>query len=167
MAVREYVYLSGKVKWAKGLLAPSQWKKYGCKLNLDNPSLSIVLDLKKKGIKNELTKDEDGYWINLSRPSEINIKGSMQGMLPPVVVTNDDPPIPWNQDKMIGDGSDITCKVAVRNWKSPFGVPGVSIRLESVRVDNLVEFTTDHWPEKEAKQIKGLAEAPKPAGYEF
>ena len=165
MAVKEYVYLSGKCKWAKGLLAPSQFKKYSFKLNLDNPSLSIVLDLKKKGIKNEVSKDEDGYWINLSRPSEINIRGAMRGIEPPVIITSEN--IPWNKDKMIGDGSDVTCKVAVRNWKSPFGVPGVSIRLESVRIDNLVEFTTDNWPEAQAKQIKGLDEATKPAGYEF
>lgn len=158
MAVAEYVYLSGKCKWAKGLLAPSQFKKYGVKLNLDNPSLSIILDLKKKGIKNALVKDEDGYWVNLSRPSELNFKGQLRGVEPPVIITKDN--VPFNKDKMIGDGSDLTCKVAVRSWKSPFGVPGVSLRLESVRVDNLVEFTTDHWPEGEAKQIKGLDTAP-------
>jgi hypothetical protein len=161
MAVTENVYLSGKCRWSKGLFTPSSFKKYGFKVNLDNPSLSIVLDLKKRGIKNELIKDEEGYWINLSRPSEIQIRGGqLKAMLPPVVITAEG--MPWNQDKVIGDGSDVTCKVAVRKWKSPFGQEGVSIRLESVRVDNLVEFTQDNWPEAEAKQVEGLAKAPQP-----
>jgi hypothetical protein len=163
MSVQDYVYLSGKCKWAKGLFAPSAFKKYSVKLNLDNPSLSIVLDLKKQGVKNELIKDEDGYWVSLSRASEINVRGQLRAMLPPLAIDADGQP--WNHNNQIGDGSDLTCKVAVRKWKSPFGVEGIALRLESIRVDNLVPFTTDNWPKEEARQIKGLAEAPQPSAF--
>jgi hypothetical protein len=141
MAIMEHVYLSGKCRWSKGLFTPSGFKKYGFKVNLDNPSLSIVLDLKKRGIKNELIKDEEGYWINLTRPSEINVRNQIKAMLPPIVITAEGKP--WNVDKPIGDGSDVTCKVAVRTYKTPFGVEGISIRLESVKIDSLVEDITE------------------------
>lgn len=158
MAVQDYVYLTGKCKWGVGLFAPSPFNKYGIKLNLDNASLSIVLDLKKKGIQNDINKDEDGYWVNLSRPSQINIRGALRTMTPPVVISADGQP--WNKDKGIGDGSDVTCKVAVRKWKSPIGnKEGISLRLESVRIDHLVDFTTDQWPEHTAKQVEGLPQA--------
>lgn len=163
MAIQEIIYLTGKIAWAKGLFSPSQFKKYSMKLCLDQPSLNLVLDLKKRGIQNDIVKNEDGYWINLSRPSELNIRGMMKGIMPPVVINAKGEP--WNPEVAIGDTSDVTCKVVVRNWTAPVGGrKGVAIRLESVRIDHLVEFK-DQWPEAEAKQVAGLKEAPQPAPF--
>jgi len=136
---QEVVYLSGKIAWGRGLFVPSQFNKYSCRLYLDQESLNIVLDLKKRGIQNNVTKDENGYWVNLSRPSQINVRGALRTMDPPIVIASDGQP--WDKNKGIGDDSDVTCQVIVRNWKAPMGgKTGVSIRLDSVRIDNLVEF---------------------------
>lgn len=153
---KEYVYLSGKGRWVK-LFTPSQWNKYSLELNPDNPSLSIILDLKKRGIRNTIKKDDEGYWISLSRPSEISVKGQKRAMEPPAVTDNSDPPNPWNKDKAIGNGSDIVCKVHVREYTVPLtGNKGLALRLEAVKVVTLAPYERDSWPNP--KQIDGLAE---------
>lgn len=135
---QEYVYLSGKV-WRAELFQASPYNKYNIKLNLDNPSLAIVLDLKKRGIKNVISKDDDGYWITLSSPSRIDTRKGPTIIEPPAVVNPDGSP--WDRKTGIGDGSDVTCKVWVRKYKNPNNKQDeVAIRLFGVMVDNLVPF---------------------------
>jgi hypothetical protein len=78
-------------------------------------------------------------------------------MDPPIVINADGQP--WDKSKGIGDDSDVTCQVVVRNWKAPIGgKTGISIRLDSVRIDNLVEFTSKDWPEAVGDRVKALEE---------
>lgn len=160
----EYLFLVGKGRWCK-FFAPSQYGKFSVEFAPDEASLSTLMELKKEGIRNVIKRDDEGvYRLNISRNSIIRTKGGADmANSPPVVIDKDGNP--WNKDKGIGNDSDMTIKVAVRRYKVPMtGKEGVAIGLESVRIDNLIDFNPNtDWPESNAKkQISGLAEQPKP-----
>lgn len=135
---QEYDYLSGKVRWAK-LFVPSQYNKYSLELNLDNASLGKALELKKRGIKNNIKNVDGEYWITLSSPSHIDTRMGPKIIQPPAVVNADGSD--WDPKRGIGNGSDITCKVWIRKYQVQ-GKDAIAVRLYGVKVDNLIEFNT-------------------------
>lgn len=135
---QEYEYLSGKARWAK-LFVPSQYNKYSLELNLDNASLGKALELKKRGIKNNIKNEDGEYWITLSSPSRIETRMGPKMMQPPAVVNADGSD--WDPKRGIGNGSDVTCKVWIRKYEVR-GTPAIAVRLYGVKVDNLVEYNT-------------------------
>lgn len=167
MANKEFIYLSGKAKWAAKLFTPDQqYKCWSFLLYPDDPSYQKILEMKKgkegtQGILNVIKKDDDGYCMTLKRPTEKLFKGRMQGFTPPLVVNADNSP--FNAQMSIGNGSDVTCKVEYYTYNRPTGGKGSAIRLEAVRVDNLVPFEKEKdFKEAELKQVSGLTEQPPP-----
>lgn len=165
--MKEFIYLSGKGKWCNKLFVPDQmYKCWGCLLYPTEESYQKILDMKKgkegvQGILNTIKKDEDGYSISLKRPTEKMFKGRMQGFTPPVVLNKDGSP--FNPQNAIGNGSDLTCKIEYYTYKRPTGGQGSAIRLEAVRIDNLVPFEKEKdFPEAQLKQVSGLTEQPPP-----
>lgn len=168
MATKD-VYLQGKAKWAK-LITPDT--KFGSAwsvvLYLTPESYQTVMGLKEmhgktKGIMNVIKKDEDGYYITLKRQTSKLIKGQVVGFAPPEVLEANGKETLRNA--MVGNGSDITCKVQVYNYPDKLsGGMGTAIRLESVRVDNLIPYEMKNdFDEEQKRQTKGLAEAaPQP-----
>lgn len=156
-----YVFLQGKAKWAK-LVTPdtkfgSQWS---VQLYPNDESYQKILDLKENkgevsGVLNVVKKDEDGYNISLKRQTQRLIKGKMVGFTPPVILEADGTsPL---RNALIGNGSDITCKVQLYRYKKPAGGFGQAIRLESVRVDNLIPYESKRdFDEDEQRQTKGI-----------
>lgn len=168
MANKVYYYFKGKAKWANRLFLPDQqYKCWSVQVYPDQETYSKILELKSgkdgvQGILNVIKKDEDGYNIQLKRPTEKMFKGKLQGFVPPLVVNADNSP--FNpQGPQIGNGSDVTCKIEYYEYKRPTGGKGSAIRLESVRVDNLIPFNKDKdFPDVEAKAVSGLKDQPAP-----
>lgn len=160
-----YVYLRGKAKWSQRLqgAGDTEFQCWNTNLYPDQESKDIFLKLKEttptgvEGIMNALKHDEDGDFISLKRPFFIKVKGQQVPMAPPLVLDKDNQPF----NGLIGNGSDITCKVMVyQHRKMRPGTKGQALRLEAVRVDNLVEFTRDNYTENEQRQVKGLPDQP-------
>lgn len=149
----EDVYLKGKAKWANRLFVPDiEYKKWSLSLYPDVPSLETIRDLQSQGVKNVVKKDEDGYHVNLGRPTEKVIRGKVVAFNPPLVVDKDDNPFAGP----IGNGSDVTCKMEVYTHPTPTGGKSKAMRLSSVRVDNLVPFEKSNFTEEEQAQLEGM-----------
>lgn len=153
------VFLQGKAKFAR-LHLPDQWGNYKITLYLSNASYEKFKEL---GVKNVVKKDEDGYFITLRRPLQKMMKGKVVGLAPPSTVDKTGIPL---RDVMIGNGSDVTVKLAYYSYNTPQGEKGHAIRLEGVRVDNLVPYNppTDHDPTT-YEQVEGLDKQPEQTGF--
>lgn len=165
----EMVYVKGKVKWFRHT-APETFKgKSSWKHTIypDQASLDIIRDLQAQGLKNVLKKDEDGYYINFSRPTEILRAGSRVGLDPPLVILSDGK---TNYNDKVGNGSDVTTKLEVYQHGTPTGGKAKAARWLSSRIDNLIPYSnvsntdkfdkTQHFDAYEARAMKGLAEQP-------
>ncbi len=163
---KAFYYFKGKCKWAQKLFIPDDmYKCWSVMLYPDKESYDKIMELKagKEGIQgllNVIKKDEEGYNLTFKRPTEKVMKGKLQSFTPPVIVNAEGQP--WDRDKGIGHGSDLTLKVEWYSYKRPTGGHGSAIRLESVRVDSLVPFEKDDFPPQEQKQVGGLLEQPAP-----
>lgn len=157
------VYLTGKGKWVRPN-APDPWGNWKMDLYLDQASYEKVLALKTTengvgGIKNEIKKDEDGYYVTLRRPTQKVYKGKVQGFAPPEVLDKELKPL---RDINIGNGSDVTAKVVVYEHATPGGSKARAMRWESLRVDNLIPFDgKKDFQEDQQKQVEGLADQPE------
>src|SRR5882672_1845302 len=157
LPVTEYVYLSGKCKWCK-TTAPNQFGDWKTDLYPDDKSLTKIMELKARGLKNTLKKDEDGPFIAFKRPMTKMMKGRAVNFTNPVVLNKDGVPI----NEAIGNGSEVTLKLLIYPFMSPGGAKGIGARWESVRVDNLVPWELKDFAEPaEREAIFGLKEAPK------
>lgn len=156
----ERVYWSGKVGRFCFLDRLDNFGRWSTTFYPDNKAYNEIMQLKQEGLQNHVKKDDDGYYINLSRPTEVGLRnGNRIPMAAPEILDKDGKtPIKGP----LGTGSDVTIKVEVRKYTSPQGRPGVSIRLESVRVDNLVPFEPQRdFPPAQAKLVAGLDKAPR------
>jgi hypothetical protein len=60
----------------------------------------------------------------------------------------------------VGNGSDVTAKLIVYEFKAPGGNKGIGARWESLRIDNLVSFSKNQLSPQDEKKTQGLAEFP-------
>lgn len=160
------VYIQGKAKWAKLVTPDTKYNCWSVVVYPDEESMKILNDLKEtkgetSGILNPIKKDEDGYNVTLKRPIQKLMGGKVTAFAPPIIVEADGTSLLRNA--LIGNGSDITCKVQVYNYNKPTGGKGTAMRLESVRVDKLVPFEMKKdFDQDQQRQVKGLDEAPQP-----
>lgn len=165
--VTEYVYLSGKTKWFRPH-APNQYHKYEHILYLNGEELEKFRKLQDstpqvQGIKNTLKKDDDGYYVRLTRPASKEIKGKIVGFNPPLVYMADGttPLVGVN----VGNGSDVTTKLEKYRYPIPAqsGKYGTALRWLSSRIDTLVPFDGNRGqiPEHEEYATAGLKDQPK------
>ena len=135
MASNTYLYVQGKLSWVR-CDKPDEWGKWKATIHPTPASLEKIRELQAEGLKNVLKKDEDGYFIAFSRPTQKMIKGKVVGLIPPSVV--DENGAPFN--KPIGNGSDGILKLEVYQHSTPGGGKAKAARLESVKVTNLIPF---------------------------
>jgi len=153
------IYLKGKAKWANRLYIPDvEYKRWSLQLYPDNEALETIRELQAEGVKNVLKKDDEGYHIQLGRPTEKVIRGKVVAFTPPVVADANGSPT----SVAIGNGSDVTVKMEVYTHPTPGGGSAKAMRLESVRIDNLVPFEKDSFNDEEKVQVQGLTEQPAP-----
>lgn len=163
----QYVFFKGKVKWCRPHV-PDPWGKYKTQLYPDDESLEKIRDLMvaQEGIqpiKNVLKKDEDGYFITISRDVQKEMRGKVVA-LGPVEVLDGNTPLPDGKgyaplrNVNIGNGSDCIIKCELRTFNVPGGqVKGRSLRMTSIRVDNLVPFNkVEDYTELEQAKVKGM-----------
>lgn len=158
---KEYIYLQGKGNWIR-LVKPNQWDKWSVQLHPTAEGIEKIRDLQAEGLKNVIKKDDDGYFINLNRPTykDYAKTGKRQLFTAPEVVDKNGVPM---DGSTVGNGSDLTVKMEVYR----FTVPGtssksVAMRMEAVKVDNLVPFEPDRdFTDEEKEKIAGLSEQPE------
>jgi len=161
----DWVYLQGKVKFFKVDAPDPKYRYWGGPLYLTPASIDIFNTLKKgkegiTGIKNELTEDEEGSWINAKRPCVKIWQGKETQLQPVEVVDKDGKPM---KGVAIGNGSDVTCKFEYYPFTNPFKKTerGSAIRLYSVRVDNLVPYERKDYNPEQLKAVEGLEKQPQ------
>lgn len=169
----DFRYWKGKVKWCRPH-SVDPWGNWKTEFYPDEASLNEIRELQTasgniSGIKTQLKKDDDGYYISLRRPQQKTYSGKVIGYKPPEVLdgsmTLPDGSNPPLRDVNIGNGSDATVKVICYTHRVPTTKDGRAraIRWEAIRIDNLVPFTgKKELMEDEANQVKGLSEQPKP-----
>lgn len=168
----KYVYLQGKCKYCKVQQPDTQYNCWNTVLYPTEESYQLILKLKEgfpeeniEGIKNDIKKDEDGYYLNIKRPCTIKVRGDMVALAPPDVLDGrnlgpDGFPLPFRE--FIGNGSDITVKCEVYYYSSPMKKKGSALRMKSVRVDNLVPYeTTRDYDEAQMHVVANLDKQPQ------
>lgn len=139
----EPVYIRGQAKYCK-LGAPDQWGKNSIRVYPDTESMNKVHKLISDGVKNKLTKDDDGYSITFSRPMSIKTKTKGEVLLEPVVVTDEEDHI--LEDKFIADGTDVTVKLETYGGRSPTGFGSykaarlAQIKIHGKKADRKIPF---------------------------
>jgi hypothetical protein len=159
MAKTEFLFIKGKTKWFRHT-TPDPWGNWKHQLWPDNDGLELVRLLQTQGLKNVLKKDEDGWFTTFRRPQQKMMRGKVVGFAPPEVLDAQGNPL---RDILVGNGSDVTTKLAVYEHGTPGGGKAKAARWEASRVDNLVPFEKDRdfEPDQE-KQIRNLEDQPAP-----
>lgn len=154
----EYVFIQGKVKWFRPKV-PNKWNKWSTQIHPNDKGLEVIRELQSQGIKNQLKKDEDGYYASFSRPvTKETSTGRILSFTPVEVFDSDGKPYDGN----VGNGSDVTLKVEVYSHPTPGGGKAKAVRWHSARIDNLIPFETDRdLNEYEKDASKGLSEQPE------
>lgn len=161
----EYFYLKGKTKWFRPVIPDEKFAKWSHVLYPDTESLEIIRSLQAQGAKNQLKKDDDGYYVNIGRPTQIKkssgIGIQMVGMSPPRIMDKDGKLMDGQIN--VGNGSDVTTKIEVYEHKTPAGGKAKAMRWAASRIDNLVEFKPerDFDNDRDKKQVEGLADQPE------
>ena len=157
---KQEVYFKGKGSWFRHLFDLDQeFQKWHVTLHFTAESLDEFRALQ---LRTHLKKDEDGYYAKLSRPRRKIMRGKEIIFDAPLVFDKDGNPI--TDSKNVGNGSDITVKCEVYQYTAPGSkVRANAIRLESVRIDNLVPYSPqrDYEPDQ-AKAAAGLMDQPEP-----
>lgn len=132
-------YLQGKVSWFRPKV-PNKWNKWSAQLHPNAEALELIRDLQAQGLKNQLKKDEDGYFLNVSRPvTKETQTGKILSFEPVKVFDAAGAPFDGN----VGNGSDATLKVEVYEHGTPGGGTAKAMRWVSARIDNLIPFNPD------------------------
>lgn len=156
----EEIFLSGKASWVKAVNPDQKYNKWSMQLHPNAESLEIIRDLQTQGVRNQMKKDEDGYYMSFSRPVSKTYRGKIRTFTPPVVMNADKTPL---EGLRVGNGSDVTIKIEAYPYNDPTtGNKGKAVRWESMRVDNLVPFNPDtDYPDEEATKVSGLKDQPE------
>lgn len=127
----KYIDIKGRCKWAKVWKPDQKYKKYSIDLCPDAESKEL---LKTLGLQNKYKMVEGEEYITFRRdPNQSVFKGDDRVPAGAPQVLGVDP----NVD--IGNGSDVTVRIAVYSYDNSYG-KGTGSRLEKVMVNNLVEY---------------------------
>jgi len=148
----EYLYVQGKLSWVK-CDKPDEWGKWKATIHPTPASLEKIRDLQAEGLKNVLKKDEDGYYVSFSRPTQKLIRGKVVGLTPPPIIGEDGAPF----TKAIGNGSGGILKLEVYQHNTPGGGKAKAARLESVKITDHIPFEREKdFDPKMLKETAGL-----------
>lgn len=133
-----YHYFTGTCKWAK-LAEPDEYKgqkKYKINLYLDKAGLR---KLNESEARLTVRQDDDGKYVTFSRAVSKLIKDELVEQGPPWVLQEvEGEEKDFEDPTKIGNGSTVTCKVAVYDTKM-----GKGHTLEAVKVETLVEYNPE------------------------
>lgn len=149
------IYVSGKCKWAH-VQTPDKFGSFSIILYPNDESLTVIKEMVENPPKilNSLKKDDDGYNIKFSCPTSKLIAGKLMSFRVDLLDADGKP-----YHEAIGNGSDVTLRLEVYTYRKG---EGRAARLKAVRVDNLVPFTREDFPQEDLKRVEGLLNQPKP-----
>lgn len=151
----EYIMLRGKCKFLNAdVLDP--WGKWSFLLYLDNESLKIFNSLKDRGLKNELKKDDDGYYVRLSRQQQKFIRGKPVIYEPPKILEADGQ-TPARERK-VPDHSNVCVELEIYEHATPGGGRAIASRW----VSTIVEVAADPTMGVREQRTKELYEQSRP-----
>lgn len=156
----ERVYIQGKVSWVKYITPDPMYNKWNITIHPNAEGVEKIRDLQTQGVKNQFKKDENGYYINFSRPVDRKMKGKVVAMTAPLVLNSDGTPI---DGVPIGNGSDATLELEVYSHPTPSGNKAKAARWAGLKIDNLIPFNrdTDYPDPAQKEQAEGLNEQPQ------
>lgn len=152
------IFVQGKVSWFKAQTT-NKWNKYSTQIHPTPKDLEVIRDLQAEGLKNVIKKDEDGYFVNFTRPVSKEFRSGKIITFAPPVVTDKDGVV---YDGPVGNGSDATLTIEVYEFEPPGGGKAKAARWVAARIDNLVPYEPNrdmNSYEKEATQ--GLQAQPE------
>lgn len=141
----EFVTLEGELNWVRHIdpeMSPftpqGQPSRYQWKVMFrpDQESLMKVMDMQSKGVKNQLKKDERGYYVNFNRPTAKPTKKGEIKFEAPKVVMADGTPV----TTLIGNGSKGSIKVELYQHGTPNGGKAYAARWDSAIITDLVKY---------------------------
>jgi hypothetical protein len=135
----EFVTLKGELMWIR-TKEPEEYngkKSWKATIRPDQESVMKVMDLQAKGVKNQLKKDEHGYYINFSRPTEKKKKTGevFRTYNPPQVTDRSGKVI----DDMVANGAKGEMKLEFDRFKGQMGMIGVAM-LDSLVLDEWQKY---------------------------
>lgn len=163
----KYYYFTGKSFMSRILKPDVEYNCWSQPLYLNPESYDLFMKLKEgtsecEGILNEVKQKEDGYLVNFRRPLVKKFKGQEQALTPPIILDKDG--LPWQENCLIGNGSDITVKTEWYTYTLKYkkNMKGSAIRLVGARIDNLIPYEMNRdFSDEEKKMTEGLPEQPK------
>lgn len=154
----ENIYIQGKVSWFRPKV-PNKWNKWSVQIHPNDKGLEIIRELQAQGVKNQLKKDNDGYYTSFSRPvTKETSTGKILSFTPVEVFDKDGNKFDGN----VGNGSDVTLKLEVYQHATPGGGKAKAVRWVSARIDNLVPFEKERdLNDFEKEAAEGLDKQPE------
>lgn len=155
----EFIDVHGKISWLYAV-GFNKFDVWSVTLHPDTASLEVLRDLQAQGMKNQMKKDEDGYFMAFRRDPSKLIKGKMVAFTAPTVVDKEGIPMDGTR---IGNGSDGTIRLEVYGHTTPAGGSSKAARFHGVRINNLVPFNpSNDFPTKAAAEnAEALKNAPE------
>ena len=155
---KQYIYVQGKGSWFGNLgFLDQKYNKWNLLFYPNDESLNTLREL---NLRNTISKDDEGWKIQLGRPGSKVFKGIVVAFEPPKVIDKEGKPLDANR---IGNGSDCTVKLEHYTYAAPGSQKRLNaIRLESVRIDNLIPYEpkTD-MSEADKALVEGLDKQPE------
>lgn len=128
------IYVTGKAKWAR-VFESQMDTKYGEKFHITvYPDEASLINLKTSGSRLEIKEDEEGKFVKFSRDNRRTFKEREEVLGPPRVVHKVEDKYP-PFDKIIGNGSTVTCRLSIYDSSK-----GKGTRLEAVCVDEHIPY---------------------------
>lgn len=157
----EDLMMTGKFKYMKHLRPDPRYPdKWATLFYPDEQSMPELLALKKKGIMNHLKMDDDGQYMNFSRPLEKTWAGKKEALTPPRVVDKEGQPV----EVLVGNGSDGVIHLEIYQFqdKQRPGFFKHAARWKGARIDNLIKYdpNPDYSPQEIEDQRK-LSKVPE------
>lgn len=134
-----FVTLDGELMWVR-TNEPEEFngkKAWKATIRPNQESVMKVMDLQAQGVKNQLKKDEHGYYINFQRPVEKKKKtGEVFKTFTPPVVTDREGKVITD---MIANGAKGSMKLEIDSFKGQMGKVTVAM-LDSLILDEFQKY---------------------------
>lgn len=154
----EAVYITGKLSWVRHI-TPNEWHKWTVTVHPTPESVEKIRELQGEGVKNVLSKDDDGWKVTFNRPVSREVKGKIIGLEPPMVVDKEGKLL---HTALVGNGSDGVVKLDVYSHRVPGSdKKAKAARWVALRVDTLVPYEKDRdFDDTQKGMIKDLDKQP-------
>lgn len=145
----EVVYIAGEIAWCMHLRPEPTYNKWKVTMYLTGNELEKARELlATTGIKNTIKKDEHGWFITLSRRTNLTSRGQIVGLEPPQVFTMaEDGITKIPVTVQVGNGSVGVAKCVL--WSSK-NFPGKNLRWEALKIDSLIPYSSNDYPDQGA-----------------